>query len=878
MVLVPKTFLTCTAPFHPPWVNSYFFAFEAQLTDFYHLSIDATALPNSKKCDSRHIADAGQDLPFTGSSRDSTAAHASIVIAISTLTTNASFLTAVCNGLADPAVTGLSFSFAGNPDQFFLLPDCFFEALSSTLSEVSLRNIIVLGNNSFPNPWSRLTSSSLTSFYVTNCRFVDVTGNIVGPDWNTFLPGLPVLRSFQLMDMSIGGVTLPNELPNTITTFSVQRSDLSGSIPASFIVPLGSSTVSSFMLMISRTLLEGSIPNNFLSGLPQSSISTLSIVLSNNRLTGTIDPSSFAGTWSALSQLTLDLSGNTLSGAVQNVLGGMTVSDGTLTGVTIKLSGNLLVGAFMPTDWFAGFASGLTSLVLDLNSNSLTGTIPPTFLSTFGFSNLRDLQLILSSNSLTGDLPSLVGLPLTSRDLLISLRTNQLQGTIPTDFFLPVPWTNITNFQFSAAQNQLVGDLPPRLYVDAPTPMLSNVRVDFGNIPGLAGTIPSSFWPSLIQSTDEPSLVYTTFSFVLAASGVTGALNLPDFSARSQPMGLRLLFSANSLQSISLAPGVESSLEWLFIDDNYALTGTLPAALFNTSQSRLKQLHARNTLISGIMPDFGLLQPPLETLDLSSTSIDFCSGTRSAWNFGPSDCRLLMTNASQCAILYPSCSVTLTPTEPSSTPQENPSVSPVAPASPLSPAPSGCPLATRPSPDFVCVGTVWTFRGTLNTTVLTIPGGATQTIIEGNITSSTVIITGLGSSVLIYGCAANLSLVTVELTPAELEQIGSKGRTQTLLWANSSQCGDSSLGVVMVSAHVSGKTCRKASVKTVQSGGTLSGVFVVSSSGCNVWWIVLVSVVCGVLIIAAVIAVVVTILRKRLFNAESERLVKAAKQ
>ena len=120
---------------------------------------------------------------------------------------------------------------------------------------------------------------------------------------------------------------------------------------------------------------------------------------------------------------------------------------------------------------------------------------------------------------------------------------------------------------------------------------------------------------------------------------------------------------------------------------------------------------------------------------------------------------------------------------------------------------------------------------------------------------------------MIGGCSTNLSTIVIELSPEEVKQLQSTKSLQTFLTLSnlSVECS-SSLEDVTLSTQVP-DGCRKVETKKVvtDNGKTLGAYFTVDSSGCNRWWIILVSVIAALVVLGVVAAIVVRVvwLKKR---------------
>lgn len=139
-------------------------------------------------------------------------------------------------------------------------------------------------------------------------------------------------------------------------------------------------------------------------------------------------------------------------------------------------------------------------------------------------------------------------------------------------------------------------------------------------------------------------------------------------------------------------------------------------------------------------------------------------------------------------------------------------------------------------------------------------------VIEGNLTSSTVIFSSINSSIAVSGCFDGLKQVTLTLTQEDVEKLEKtpgKSILQTLLnlreSGSNSSC--SSLSAVQVAISKQPDSCQKVKVDQAKSSSeaSLVAVFTLDRSQCNLWWIILVPVLSGLVIIAVVATIVVVL-------------------
>lgn len=763
---------------------------------------------------------------------------------------NALFEDHLCNALEATYVTILKITDAfkiADSGRRFILPDCFY-TLGTSLQEIYLTTITISGNSTENDPMERLGKAlpSLTYFGLTNGNLTDSNGDGFHIDWNSTFTALPSVISYEFRTSYIGSKpVLPTELPTNVFQFAVVGCSLSGEIPST-LFSQHSGTTPQLYLFLSENDLTGTLPANLFPNDLCSNLELVNVDLSQNELSGSIPSNLFGGVLKKVKTYSMDVGSNLLDGDVMALLPTDQLIEGTLNKVLIYFDANKFTGSI--PNWLQNIGSNVTDLIISGSSNSLESTLPIDLTTKAGFTAaLKQFQLILSGNKFFGDIPSNLfdfnNVTVSPTSWFVDLSKNNLNGTIATDVFSPINWTLATEAIFRFGTNPLIGDLPASVLKNAPAPALGTLNLNFGHLTKLTGTVPDTFWESMSTSSTLASTAITTkIDIDMTASKVTGALNLPDLSLSKQSLSLSITAPNCNFTTVNFTGAVGNVLMLLNLHSNSMLKGALPASLFDSS-SILSNLTASGTLLSGTMPDLGALSPvKLRTLILDSTLIDFCSGARTAWAPEVFDtCTLTNTSASNCAGVYAVCTVT---TNPSTTP-------------PTAPPSRTCP-PTRPSADFVCIAGVWTSITSINTPTFIVPSGATTTVINGNLTSSTVVIQGLGSTVIVTGCVSNLTTITVELTKTEIEKIGTTGKLQSLLSYNASDVSCSNnLESVNIDKIVSDKTCKEVKVSKVQSEGSLSALFTVNNSKCNTWWIILVSVICGVVVIGIVVAVVV---------------------
>jgi hypothetical protein len=171
-----------------------------------------------------------------------------------------------------------------------------------------------------------------------------------------------------------------------------------------------------------------------------------------------------------------------------------------------------------------------------------------------------------------------------------------------------------------------------------------------------------------------------------------------------------------------------------------------------------------------------------------------------------------------------------------------------------------CPQPIPTDSDFICLDGAWILEGNVESPVIVIP--PTSVTIIGNLTVDTIQFGGLAGTVNVTGCTKIGTAITIELTLEELETLVASGEMTSLL-LTSTGCDISDLKNIPISVTVNGYgRCEKVTVTSETTASTLSGVFKVDTRGCKKkssrWWIVLVSVLGGVILLGAIFALLAT--------------------
>lgn len=804
----------------------------------------------SKSYEERRTAESSSELTLLQKklSQDSS----SINVAPALLTpdstwSNDTFTVNLCTLLANNAgnITDIQILPSSLLPNRFLLPDCFYVYLDEGIASIIMSQVILQGNSTYSDPLDRMRgASSLTLLHIY--RSVFLPHSVLTPlvNYGSLFSNFVNMSRLTIDSCNISGV-LPDFLPANIMEFNLPSNNIYGGFPSTFF---------------------GNYTND---------VSTIAVDLRNNMLSGPLHPLAFPDQPNLL-YFKLWLSHNLLDIIDSTVF---STSLPLIRGLSIRLDHNLLTGSATPLLFDMDITSpGLVQFQVALDFNQLTGSSPPTWkaLNNADFGNVQVFILTMSNNRLSGTATSAIETISFSKALSqfeLDFSANDISGTLPADYLLfkstpdgikpsvanmivdfscnramstspaileALNLTTTSSVLFNVSSTQGGGSFDWNLFQSVnPTPLLSSFTVDISNSPNWTAISPS-FWSAL--DTFQSSSVTTPYLSIIASNtSISGPLILPSLEARlnGQPLAVSLHLNHTNISSIVAENGAHSWLSYLDVSHNYALTGPLPSDLLSSS-SIISTLIAHHTSLSGTYPKQAYNAPiALMTLDLSNTEIEFCNTTGPWGPSGLTNCNLRNSSAESCQDLYPSLCFAAPPV----------AVPPLTNASPLS-NPRNCP-GNPPSVEFYCNDGVWTTNGTVSTPVLTI---STSVVIQGNITSTSIVIQGYGTNITLYGCANNLTTVTVQLTQGDVEGLTTKIVHQ-LISINASDPACKPLNNVALNSQVEDKSsCKKIKVDKISTAGTLSAAFTPDSSGCNRWWIILVSVIAGVIILGGAVA------------------------
>lgn len=614
-------------------------------------------------------------------------------------------------------------------------------------------------------------------------------------DWTEVFAILPALTAFQVSNSDSFIGTLPTTLPRNITFFSLITTPNITGLIPSTIFNNGPPPGLSLQFTVVSSGVMGYIPSDLFIPFTSARLVVFNFQLTSNRIEGYISPTLFPS--------------------------GFLANTGKPT-FNFLIADNDIIGS-IPPSLFANI-NYFEKFNFAANRNrQLTGPLPPLFANGFiPASENSSLSVTLSQCTIDGSIPSnFITNGLSANTLIgplsVDLASNFLTGAIPSDLMQTGAVTfKSQNIFLRFAGNQLTGSIPPQL---------------------IDGVAPVALSPS--------------FSLDLTNNRIEGPL--PSLSNCLPATPLVLTLDGNRINGSIPNDWQNCNFQTITLANNGGLNGTIPAELLNRS---LGTFHASHTSLSGNIPK---LSSTLTNLDLSYTKIDFCTAPSitSADGWSAPNCNLLETSACGCTAYYPNACIAacsmwpIAPIPPFPTP-----TAPIAPA-PIPPSVT-C-TGTPPSPTFVCIGGVWTAIGSVETPILNIPSGA-GTVVVSNISSNSIVLNGLNASIEITGCATNLTSLTITLTETQAGEIGKSELIKLLLSSSSANCSVD-LNSIDLSTTISGSSCKKVSVKKVTSddGSTLSGIFTLDNSSCKTWWIILVSVVCGVIVLIVLALILMAI-------------------
>lgn len=581
---------------------------------------------------------------------------------------------------------------------------------------------------------------------------------------------------------------------------------IGGNIPANLLSKLDGKFVSSFWLRIANAQINGTIPE----GLLNTSIPDLQLFFDSNRISGTIPEGIASSANPAATLIALQLSKNQLSGSLPN---SFCIKN---TSVELRFG-------------------------LDVSHNAISGDLPPFF---FWKCTMKEGYLDISSNDFDGDgIFPIEFLSQGAPALTVMAANNRFER-----------FTNISLLYDASGRPSLLNvSLSNNSLVELPDPqLLAQLKLQYLDLSmnrELTGFLPYSSTPNA----SLPQLL--NLSYCSFYGPLLPYMKLDSWPG--VPLVYNLLLAGNQLngtiprewQLFANDSSVSGALR-IDLTDNIGISGALPPLLGATVGTNSISLLASGTSLSGPVPPInittmGAIVAKQTQADLRGMkSLDFCSpigaSPRPAWTQIDLfvTCSMQGTNICECASAYPPTCVQFC--YPTTFPSES------------------CPPQTRPSQDFVCIDGLWTLDSGFFDPTLVIPNGAGTTVIQGNLDANSVVFQGLGSTLIIDGCANGLGNIVVQLTQSDLDKIKSKPQTQHFVTSNTNDPSCQDLSSVTVVVKTPSKLgCKRINIAKTRDSGrqNLSAVFTLNTSRCNLWWIILIAVIGGILIVAVIIFV-----------------------
>lgn len=795
--------------------------------------------------------------------------------------TNASFAAELCSLLTNKNATQLFVR--GAPDAYYAIPSCLYDAapgliafaasrvvitdfsiFPKTVRALSLRASLFTAASASLAPTESATPVNGTSGPADNyLDGYDPNGNV---SWEEIWNALPLLAVVNWSNGNLRG-SLPNTLPAQASYFYLTNHGLSGTIPSNMFSGFSSLSYNlSIVFKVDSNQLSGTMPQDLFSGLESTALKNLQVDFSSNALTGSV-PASLLQPLENLDVYSLKMS----------------------------LKSNMLNGSIPETLFPSGLLRTYGLLNFDISNNSISGSIPANL-----FDNLQHVNIFkfnASGNSLTGNLPSPLFPSGYSPDyspvFMFSAADNQLSGQLPSGFLSSTFEKNNTFYRFvlDLSSNSIQGTIPEQLFYSFVQPKNGGMKYDskpassievvdttdnnYGAYDDvvlmavsasyeftvrldnnqLTGPIPAGLLAHSAGPGLGASLTLNVTNNTLTGSVPEGLLQaLPTKLGRMQLLASRnklsgsppstcwsttpfsIDLSYNQLSGTFPSAWQNCFMPYVSVAANQYLVGSIPAGFLNNT--KIAYFNASYTSMVGKFPS--KVGSSLSVLDLTYSYVDFCTAvspsTPSPLDGFTGTCELLRTDACRCATTYSPCDISCL----------------------------GCSLATRPSAEFYCVNNTWT-AASVTSPVLTIPAGTGTVIVKGNVTSSSIVFSNLGSTITIDGCAYNLSSIHIEFDPAQLEKLGKPQLQQLLTFSNASSNCTSKLNGITITSGVKNGGCKVVKVSKATGSGQagLSALFTLDSSKCNQWWIITVSVVAAVVAIGVAAIIVGIVLYRR---------------
>jgi hypothetical protein len=516
--------------------------------------------------------------------------------------------------------------------------------------------------------------------------------------------------------------------------------------------------------------------------------------------------------------------------------------------------------------------------------------IPVSFTSSW----ITDLNVIreleISNNAMTGSLPDMIFGTKNTLEVL-RLTNNSMEGAVPYQSMNQVVELKLDGNLFSSwpsfpesllaltivnlDRNQLY-EIPSD---DVMWRMTSLQRFSVNDNPSLQGPIPS-FWANH-SSLTSIRMARCEFSGTIPSDITNSKLIEMDLSSNrniygnlpSTPVWITKLNDNKLSGGIPVTWGEVEYPVWEVQLQNNQFNGTIyPYWLSSRTSAHASLINLSNSTWDGNMFDLRRITKNLK-LEMRDTQIEFCSSSPNPdFTHIPSDSEqpgvCFFDNGAVCGCLasYASCGegseMTCIPEEPSQPP--TPSFNPI-PSNPSSqPSPPSCSGVVLPD-GFTCQsnGQVEA-AGSVSTGQLEMPKNLGTVLVHGNLSISTsLVLNGAATKIVVDGCITVPEGVIIKFSREEMDEAAKSGKNPTLpspiptdpqtLLTQRENCPNS-LANVKVAVETPKSSCRK--VKGDSSQSTLSSLtvaFKLDSSGCNTKWIILGSVLGGVIVIGAIV-------------------------
>ena len=516
--------------------------------------------------------------------------------------TNASFSAGLCANLqstaeANPTLTVGTVTIYGTNNGFLEVPECLwatFGLYSSSLTTVTLSNVVVLGNSSgtssevgpsSSDPLMRLPTS-IKYMVIRGCTFVDPTTATYAPNWQAFVDRMTQLTNLQVYDSAVGG-TIFTTIPAQLYSVTISNCGLTGSISASLLSLLSSTDSSSMNLLLPYNKLTGTIPGALFSNFAHGrSFSTGSFDLRGNKISGSIPDALLSATNFPTPSFYLYIGNNSLTGSLPS---SMCASCPVFT--LLDISMNQLSGPVSSSLFDAYFATGAKSFQLYASNNSFTGSVPALFgnmpvtrVKRSVTSTIAVIRVDFSHNKFTSaglnvvanntiyvpnfqeinlSFNQITSLPEHFLDSYTSTLSVDLTGnkltTLPAGFLHGITFENPNDVTVLLGEN-LLTSLPDDLFNSSLT--FSSLSFNISHNPTLTGSLPVG-----LTSLAASSIFYYTLDF--SHCGFTGAI--PSMPFVNEVDYLEISFASNRLNNGSSGFHMSSFIDLSNTDGIYGI-------------------------------------------------------------------------------------------------------------------------------------------------------------------------------------------------------------------------------------------------------------------------------------------------------------------